>query len=518
MKMIRVVALVSVVSAMFLACPPPIPPVPDASVDAGANPDAIDSCAGGCAENQICDADGGLRGTPRTCVDGCGGCDAGQCRRNTSTGAFSCVVPVSTCNGAACAGGQQACVGNQCSCLVSARSTQDTCQSEGQWCRGKDCTNPRRYEECKPGTAAACPTGEACVPLFGTNGEIAVCLKDCNAGANLCDVGEQCFGPIRTFPSSKVCFPDGLLNDCNQNIPQDGGFSDAGAPLPTDGGFTQLSDGGFVLKTVPVGNTCLTRSASGVITDNAGTGRGNCTYAAFKVWRFGFFPIETCLPPGTAVLGDKCTRDFTAGTQATRCGTGLECAYTGGSNDAGVEEGVCLKTCNANPGKPGFDSLPACGAGDSCVNLYRYTDPNDNAVLGVCMKDCNVFSPMSATCAPLGSTPTSCVPASADGQLSVSLNGAGICVPQQRRIANAGERCTDTDAFRGSSCGNGQICSSSTLTDPPTCTSVCDLTCNPSDGGMAPARCMNQPNARCVGGKTCRRASSTSGAAVGFCL
>lgn len=513
----RVVALVAVLASVLLACPPPIPSMPDAAVDAGPNPSPIDACSGGCADNQICDADGGLRGTPRTCVDGCGGCDAGLCRRNSTTNTFSCVVPVTTCNGAACAGGQTACVGNQCSCLVSARSTQDTCQSEGQWCRGKDCGNPKRYEECKPGGTASCPTGEACVPLFGTNGEIAICLKDCNAGANLCDVGEQCFGPIRTFPSSKICFPDGLLNECSQNVPQDGGFNDAGQPLPTDGGYTQLSDGGFVLTTVPVGNTCLVRSGAGVITDNVGAGRGNCTYAAFKVWRYGFFPLDTCLPPGTARLGERCVRDFTSGNAATTCSTGLECTYTS-TTDAGVDEGVCLKTCNANPSKLGFVSQPACSMGESCVNIYRYTDPNDNAVLGVCMKDCNVFSPTTSTCAPVGSTPASCVPASADGQLSLSLNGAGICVPQKKSIANAGERCSDTDAFRGAACGNAQVCSSFSLTEPPACTGVCDLSCNPTDGGMAPARCMNQPNARCAGNKTCRRASSTSGANVGYCL
>jgi hypothetical protein len=514
--MIRVVALVAVAASVLLACPPPPPPMMDSGVDAGSNPTAVEGCSGGCADNQICDADGGLRGTPRTCVDGCGGCDAGQCRRNPGNGTFSCVVPVTTCNGAACGAGQSACVGNECACLVSARSTQDTCQAANQWCRGKSCGNPKRYEECIPGSAASCPTGEACVPLF-SGGDIAICLKDCNAGANLCDVGEQCFGPIQTFPSSKICFPDGLLNECSQNIPQDGGFTDAGAPLPTDGGYAQLPDGGFLLKTVAVGNTCLVRSGSGIITDTVGAGRGNCTYAAFKVWRFGFFPVDTCLPPGTAQLGQRCVRDFTAGNQATTCATGLECAYTGAS-DAGVDEGVCLKTCNANPSKPGFVSQPACGMGESCVNLYRYTDPNDNAVLGVCMKDCNVFNPMTSTCAPIGSTPTSCVPASADGQLSLSLNGAGICVPQKSTIAGPGERCSDTDAFRGASCGSAQVCSSFSFTDPPSCNPVCDLSCNPVDGGMPPARCMNQPNARCPSGKTCRRASSTSGANVGFCL
>jgi hypothetical protein len=515
--MLRVVSLSVLFAAVLAACPPPPPPVPDASVDAGPNPNPVEACSGGCAENQICDVDGGIGGTPRTCVDACGGCDAGQCRRNMATGAFSCVVPVTTCNGAACATGQSACVGSQCACLTSARFTQDTCQAASQWCRGKDCSNPKRYEECVPGSAASCPTGEGCVPLFGANAEIAVCLKDCNAGDNLCDVGESCFGPLRTFPS-RVCLPDGLRNDCSQHIPLDGGFDDAGQPLPTDGGFVQLGDGGYQLKTVPIGSTCLTRSSSNVITDSVGFGRGNCTYTPFKIWRFGFFPIDSCVGPGTAALGDRCVRDFTAGTQATRCGTGLECAYTGGVSDAGVEEGVCLRTCNANPSKPGFPSLPGCGTGESCVNLYRYTDPNDNAVLGVCMKDCNVFSPMSATCQPLGATPTSCVPASPDGQLAVTLNGAGICAPQQRRIANAGDTCATIDTFRGATCANGQVCASFSFSDSPKCTPICDVSCNPGDGGTGPARCATQPNARCAAGKSCRSASSTSGSTVGFCL
>lgn len=517
MKNIRVVGLVA---SVLMACPPVLPQL-DASVivtDGGFNPAPIDACSGGCADNQICDVDGGLGGVPRTCREACGGCDAGtQCRRNVSNGEFSCVAPVTTCSGSVCGPGQTACVANECSCLVSARSTQDTCQAVNQWCRGKSCTNPKRYEQCIPGSTASCPTGEACVPLFGANGEIAICLKDCTRGDNLCEIGEQCFGPLRTLPTSKICFPDGLLNDCSQNIPLDGGFDDAGAPLPTDGGFLTLPDGGFQLKTVPVGNTCLARSGNGTITDNPGTGRGNCTYVPFKVWRFGFFPFDTCIPPGDAREGDRCLRDFTAGTQATRCGTGLECAYTGGASDAGLDEGVCLRTCNANPSKPGFVSQPACGAGESCVNLYRYTDPNDNSVLGVCMKSCNIFNPMSAACAPLTGAQTSCVPASADGQLPITGTGDGICVPQQRRIATLGERCSDTDPFRGASCGNGQICASFSFSEPPTCTQLCDLSCSPQTGAP-PARCMAQPNARCAAGKTCRRASNANGANVGYCL
>jgi hypothetical protein len=272
------------------------------------------------------------------------------------------------------------------------------------------------------------------------------------------------------------------------------------------------------LKTVPVSNTCLLRGSGGAITDNLGAGRGNCTYAAIKIWRFGLNPIETCNPPGTANLGDRCVFDLSAGAAATRCNTGLECAYTRGRNDAGLDEGVCLTMCNANPGKEGFPSLPACGAAESCVNLYRYTDPNDTAVLGVCMKNCNVFNATSTDCANVGASATSCVPASADGQLSLSYNGDGICVPQQASISNVNARCGQTDAFRGASCGTAQVCSAFSIDVAPTCLAVCDVSCNPGDGGVAPARCATQRNARCTGGKTCRAANTAATARVGYCL
>lgn len=520
MKMIRVAVLVSVVASVLMGCPlPPPPPPMDGGSDAGFNPNPIDACSGGCDDSQICDVDGNPDASiaPRTCVTGCtDGCDAGtDCRRVQGSANFQCVPRTNTCAGSACNPGQTACVANECSCLVSARGTQDTCQGQGQWCRGKACGAPKRYEECVIG-GAPCPTGEVCRNVFGSApNEIALCLKDCSAGAAACDVGEQCAGGDLV-----ACLPQGLFRggECSQNIPQDGGFSDAGVPLPTDGGFVQLSDGGFQLRTVAVGNPCLVRGSNGAVTDNPGTGRGNCTYAGFKIWRFGFFPFDTCIAPGTAQIGQRCVKDFSAGNDGTRCATGLECAYTGGQTDGGFDEGICLKTCNANPSKFGFPSVPACGNGEACVNLYRYTDPDDNSVLGVCMKSCNVFSSMTSSCANLGATPTSCVPASSDGQLALSLTGDGICVPQQRSVANTGARCNETDPFRGAACRNGQVCSSNTLTDPATCIQVCDTSCVGVDGGAPPARCTTQPNATCPAGKSCRRASSTTGATVGYCL
>jgi hypothetical protein len=350
----------------------------------------------------------------------------------------------------------------------------------------------------------------------GTPNEIALCLKDCAAGANQCDVGEVC----ARNPGLMACLPSGLFNgqECSQNVVVDAGVDDAGVPKPTDGGFETFSDGGLRLTVVPVGNTCLTKNDMGVITDNPGKGRGNCTYAGFKAWRFGFFPFETCLPPGTAQLNDRCVRDFSAATSATRCGTGLECAYTGGPTRVGVpEEGVCLKVCNANPSRSGFVSQPACGLGEACVNLYRYTDPSDNSVLGVCMKTCNVFSATNSTCAPIGAQAASCVPASADGQLPLTLNGDGICVPQQRTIAALGARCSEPDPFRGATCGAAQVCASNSLTEATSCTRVCDTSCAPADGGTPPARCATQPNALCPQGRSCRRASTTTGATVGYC-
>jgi hypothetical protein len=298
------------------------------------------------------------------------------------------------------------------------------------------------------------------------------------------------------------CLPSGLFRDqeCAQNV-----------PLP-DGGLAQADAGGTLRVTVPVGNTCLLKDNNGVVIDRLGLGTGNCTYALFKLWDDGLVPYTTCRPPGTAAEGQACRRDYTLASVVTQCATGLECALTAGGDD-----GVCLRMCNASPPTPGLSSFPACGASESCVNLFRYTDPSSNSVVGVCMASCDVFDPAKNTCAALGSTPTSCVPTTPAGDFIVSPNGKGVCVPRQLTVAAPGAACAQVDPFHGAACGDGQLCTAASLDAQATCTAVCDLDCSPLDGGAGPARCATQPSARCAAGKTCRRVTTTTGAHVGFC-
>lgn len=469
----------------------------------GGNPPPRDACSGGCAANQICNQE------KRICEDACKGCpNNGTCVK-VMEGVYECRDVVVSCNGQVCERGQIACLGGACACLSSARGSDDSCKTEGKWCGGQLCEAPKRFEECTPGSESAkCPTGYICDPVFGE--DLAVCVKDCNATNGVCDRGELCAG----LDTGAGCLPQGLFRDqeCNQFV------------FTADGGF-ELEDGGTVATcgatsgcrrlTVPVSNTCLLKDRKGVITDVPGKGTGNCTYATFRFWDEGFYPFETCRPPGQATEGQPCKLDFSAGAVATQCGTGLECIITG--ETAGEKSGVCLRMCNANPPQFGIQPQPACGMDEACVNVNRYTDPNNNAVLGVCMKSCNTFDAMKATCAPVGGAATSCVPTQADGELIVSLTGTGVCIPQQAAIAQPFAACAETDPFKGAACGDGQLCATLRADDPPVCTPVCDLECSPADGGTGPARCATEPNARCASGKTCRRVTTTTGSIVGFC-
>lgn len=482
-------------SLVLTACPTP-PSKPDASeteFDAG-NPPPRDACSGGCAGNQVCDT------AKRTCVDACGGCDAGTCVR-VSEGVYQCRSQAVSCdNGATtCDPGQVACIGNECSCLSSLSGALDTCRTVGKWCNGKVCANPRALQQCNQGDpTATCPASHKCIPVFGE--DMAMCLKDCASDAQ-CDRGDICW---QYEQNASACLPAGLFGsqECNQT------------KVSADGGFEAADGGGLVRQTVTVGNTCLLKDASGNPTEAPGKGTGNCTYAVFQFWNDGVFPFDTCRPPGNATEGQSCRDDYSASNPlATLCGTGLQCARTRGG-----DEGVCLRMCNAQPPVLGFTSQPACNATEACVNMLRYTDPNTNAVLGVCMNKCNVFDPASASCANVGSTSASCVPTEATGELVVTLNGDGICVPQRAQVAAVGQPCSETDAFKGAACASGQVCTSLSADKPATCTAVCDLECNPADGGTGPARCATEPNARCASGKQCKRVTSTTGARVGFCL
>ena len=482
---------VAALSLVLTACPAPTP-TPDASVASfdGGNPPAQASCAGGCAANQVCDT------ARRTCVDACGGCDAGLCVK-VSEGVFQCRERAVTCGADLCEPGQIACLGGSCACLSSLSGALDTCEVAGKWCNGGTCVSPKALQQCRPGDATApCPSGFTCnTQLFAD--DIGTCNKNCDQANNNndCPRGELC--------SQIGCLPAGLFSnqECNQGRPApDGGWltDDAGVPLRL---------------TVPVGNTCLLKDANGAVTEANGKGTGNCSYSIFQLWKDGVYPFETCRPPGNATEGQPCRDDYSQGTLATQCGTGLQCAKTRGGDD-----GVCLRMCNAQPAALGFNPSPECNTDESCVNQLRYTDPNSNSVLGVCMKKCNVFDATRNTCANVGSSASSCVPTEASGALVVTPNGDGICVPQRTNIAALNGECPETDAFRGAACASAQMCSSLSADVKASCTGVCDLECNAVDGGTGPARCATEPSARCAAGKRCTRVTSTTGARVGFCL
>ncbi len=492
--------VVTALALVFTACPvTPTPEDAGPGFDAG-NPPAKAACSGGCAEGQICDAE------LRTCVSACTNPTCGnnsQCRE-TSPGVHECVENRFECGGNLCEPGETTCRAGACACQVSLTGGSDTCQINGEWCRNGACESPVQLEQCVVGsTTARCPTGWTCNDqLFG--GGTGVCLRTCT-NENQCNRGEVC--------SSIGCLPARLFGAdyaCDQHV-ADG-----------DGGLVlaELADGGVggpIRRIVAAGNTCLVKSFSNgaaVVTDAPGQGTGNCGYSFFRLWARGNYAYEICLPPGTANLNERCALDTSLGTVATQCNTGLTCVPTHQGN-----EGLCRKTCNAQPPAFGYAQTPACNADEACVNYHRYQDPNSNSVLGACMKRCNVFSADAGTCADEGTTPASCVPTQATGELTLTLDGEGVCIPQHATTATLGQPCDEVDPFRGATCASGQMCTSAGDGNAEArCTAVCDLTCSPTDGGTAPASCATRPNATCAGGKTCTRVTSSTGAFVGFCL
>lgn len=464
----------SALALLLCGCPPPNNGTDGGGDEPkldGGNPPPVNQCSGGCSLNQRCDT------VKRECVDACGGCDAGVCRKNAMTNAFECTPIVTSCNGNACDTGQIACLSGSCTCLGTIKAAQDSCVGDGKWCVGSTCAPPKRYQQCKTGLAA-CPTGHLCVPVFGE--DLYICTKSCGGiGGGTCESGELC--------SMDGCLPSGLFTDqeCAQSVVQ--------------------ADGGTKRLTVPVSNTCFLKDGNGAPTE--ATPSGNCTYQMFDFYDEGKYPFATCRPPGTANLGQPCKQDFAPTAKATTCNTGLECALTRGG-----DQGVCMKACNAAPPYPGFVPGPACAADEACTNIYRLEDPN--AVLGVCTKKCNVFDPTKNTCANVGAAPASCVPTTADGKFTISTDGSGVCIPQQATTATEGQPCAEQDSFKGASCGNGQVCVSPDVNSPAICFATCDTSCK---GANPPARCATQPNANCTGGKTCTQVTSTTGATLGFC-
>jgi hypothetical protein len=158
-----------------------------------------------------------------------------------------------------------------------------------------------------------------------------------------------------------------------------------------------------------------------------------------------------------------------------------------------------LKVCNAARSRWGFIQQPACSPDEACVNLYRLEDPN--SVVGVCMNQCNLFSATEASCADQGGAKVSCIPVPATGDQPLTLDGQGLCIPQQAAVASEGERCGETDPFQGAACASGLVCFGSGDA-VPTCTRPCDL---------------RESNAGCSGGQSCIRVTSDTTATLGLC-
>lgn len=506
--------LVLAACVSLLACP--LPPGPQDGSDVGDGavdvPPARNACSGGCALNQVCDED------RRVCVDGCTAagspCDAGICTRvgNAESQIFTCSRQPTVCGANTCPQGQTVCRAGARSCAGTLAGRRDSCEAVGQWCAEPQCRPPQRYQECAPG-GSPCPLSHSCV-VGVLGGNRGVCLRQC-AGDTNCDNGEFCGG----VSGQNFCIASGLFNNgrCVQTLIADGGgfvlTNDAGVTFDAGTPLAQL-----VLSSVSVSNTCLVRGQNGVITDPPGRGTGNCSYIFWRTWQDGTLPLSTCRAPGQAALGDACRVDFARAAVATQCGTGLECAPVRG-RDSNAELGVCMRMCNANIPAPFLDAgqpQPACAVGDECVNIYRYQDPNRRAVVGVCMKPCNIFSAAS-TCPAVGAAQTSCLPVNSLGETITTLDGTGVCVPQRTTLAGLGQACDPVDALRGAACGSGQICIGQNDGGVALCTRLCDTSCTSVDGGPLPTRCQTQPNATCAAGTVCRPTVSTSGNRVGVC-
>jgi hypothetical protein len=439
--------------------------------------ESIDSCSGGCAVNQKCDT------MTRTCVTGCApACTNGETCTKTPMGTFQCVPFTVACNGMACQAGEVACFNGACSCLTASAAAVDSCAGEGKFCVGAACQAPKRFQQCKL-DGAPCGIGYVCNPVFGD--DQAVCTKKCMADLE-CDLGEFC--------SDVGCLPSGLFRDQ---------FCAVSTSITDDAGTRSVT------RAVTVGSKCQQRAANGSFTET--TPSGTCRLAFFSFYDQGDFPFDYCAPGGQALENAECKVGDTSRTGiAKQCAAGLECVNTKGNGD----DGICLRTCNAQPQKPGFDPLPGCGTGESCVNIYRYLDPANNSTLGACMKTCNVFDTAKLNCANYGATPASCVPTTGTAGGLISFDGNSLCIPQQATVSAVGASCPEANAFKGAACASAQLCTAGNNTATPSCIQVCDTSCT---GATPPARCATQPNATCTGGKSCKRVTTTTGATVGFC-
>ena len=449
----------------------------DSGVDGGTGPKPMPGCVAPCGETKVCDP------VRRICVDGCGGCDSGVCLP-TDAGGFTCGEVALSCNGQTCGPGESYCFNAECTCLPPTRANQDTCAPVGRVCIDGKCTNPRKYDECRPefSQEAPCQTGSVCTPIPGWKGT-SLCVPTCPLGTCV-NRGDLCYGG--------TCIPSGFFQRCEVIV--DAGFL-------VDGG---QSDAGALKSQVLVGNLCQLKDSQGTFTEAEPS--GNCTYN-FIHFRTQIYAMTQCRAPGYAPENGACKQDFSTTALASQCGTGLECALL-----KSATQGVCLRACNAVPPVKFDNPQPACAPSEACLNIYREEDAAFASVLGVCAKRCNVFDPTSV-CAPYGNTPSVCVPTEPYGDNYISANGDGACLPR-RSQSSLGQPCGLQDPFRGAACDTGQVCSAENLAQASVCTQVCDLACA---GASPPASCATSRFSTCPEGKTCKKTLSVPNVRLGLC-
>ncbi len=457
----------SLAAALWLAACPNASSGVDAGAVVAENPSPKLSCSGGCGENQVCDV------VSKQCVDACGGCTGGSQCVKVSAGVFECRPTQVSCSGVQCAPGLSSCVDASCTCTGGPQPGRDSCAVVGKWCSHGGCQPGDKGQQCWPGSNA-CRTNLNCTAVFGET--LSFCLTPC-LKTDDCEFGEICYDALAR------CIPEALIVDqaCSQMIVQ------------ADGGALRTDAGELELKSARLSETCLIKNEAGVVIDDAGVpgGSGNCTNRFMHFWQEGLVPLETCRPPGLALENQPCKGDRSRASLATLCATGLECAPVLGSND-----GICLRLCNAAQVN---GSDPRCAINEVCVNVYRLETVGQSAQVGVCAQTCSVFNESDAGCAPIGSLATSCLPTAPNGEVNLTADGTGLCLPQHASAGAQGTPCRETDLLRGSACQAGLVCASTDSTVSAQCSLPCDV------------------RAGCPSGMACHSVSSTEGARLGLC-
>ncbi len=507
---IRIAALCGALLLVLTACPDDPTPQPDGGdLDAGIIPPP-GGCTGGCGPHQICDEE--LRRCVSACQPDCGPDEI--CVEQG--GAHVCEQKVTSCGGNTCGEGQAACVGDACTCLTFEEVAVDTCFAQGRLCSqpfnpvtltGGSCEAPRVHQACNldcTGPECACENGGECYDLVG----IPTCWRRCSddIGGPTCHPEEICAALTQT---RSVCFPKSVFTVTG--TPPAGVLRPPGRQCYVPASV--LPDGGVVDwdRTAASDPCVITNSSNDIIEADVANPTGTCSWLILQ-GPSGREVLTYCRNPGSIPEGGACPAGAFPSSIANSCAAGLECVPQGRDG-----QGVCAQICNARPTASGGPGSPGCDEGEACVNVHRMDDPAK--VPGACMQTCDVFSTTHSAqdnygCADLGGVATACVPTGPLGNLRVTPNGEGLCLPRMPTVASVGQPCAETDAFRGAACDSGLVCLQVDGASIPTCQQPCDLECA---SATPPARCATQANATCSGTQTCT-AVGTASARLGFCL